>query len=292
LKMRETKMLGMVISDITNPFFPQLVRGAEDAAWKHHYMLITFNSDDQIEREKLVLSALRARRVDGILLVAASTEGDHAHIRAAIASGIPVVGLDRILKGLPLDTVTVDNTAGACACVKHLISLGHRRIGILVGPLHLQVSRDRFQGYQEALRESGIAPDESLAADGGTRAETGYPAARKLLEQNPRPTAIFASNAMMALGLIRALHEFGLSAPRDVAIATFDDPPFSEAIDPPLTAVAQPSYQLGFEGAELLIHRIQDPSRKRTRLLLQTELKIRESSVGRAPEAPPVRSAP
>ncbi|MEO7142333.1 MAG: LacI family DNA-binding transcriptional regulator [Bryobacteraceae bacterium] len=293
LKMRETKTLGMVITDITNPFYPQLVRGAEDAAWKRHYMLITFNSDDQLEREKVLLSALRTRRVDGILLVAAATDGDHAHIRAAIDAGIPVVCLDRIPTDLAIDGVAVDNVAGARTCIEHLISLGHRRIGILAGPLDLQVCRDRLLGYQEALAAAGIALDPGLIVDGGMREETGYPASQKLLKRRPRPSAIFASNAIMGLGLIRAVHESGLQSPGDVAIATFDDPPFSRAINPPLTAVAQPSYQLGYQGAELLIERIHDPSRKHIRLLLQTELKIRESSVGRpAAENRPVRSAP
>lgn len=277
LKMRQTKMLGMVISDITNPFFPQLVRGAEDAAWKHHYMLITFNSDDQLEREKLVLSVLRTRRVDGILLVPAVTEGDHSHVRAAIDSGIPVVGLDRSLRGLPLDTVMVDNVAGARECVRHLIARGHRKIGALIGRQDLQTGRDRLQGYKEALAEAGLPLDENLIVVSGFRVDAGYPAAIRLFEQ-ARPTAVFTANAMIALGLFRAIHELGLRCPDDVAIATFDDPPFSDAIRPHLTAVAQPSYQLGFQGAELLIRRIQEPMRKRTRLLLQTELKIRDST--------------
>lgn len=289
LKMRQTKMLGMVISDITNPFFPQLVRGAEDAAWKHNYMLTTFNSDDQLEREKLVLSVLRTRRVDGILLVPAVTEGDHAHVRATVDSGIPVVALDRTLRGLALDSVTVDNIAGARACVEHLISLGHRRIGVLAGTLELQTGRDRLQGYKDALRKAGLPIDESLIVLSGFRIGASYPAARQLLER-ARPSAVFTANAMIALGLFRAVHELGLRCPEDIAIATFDDPPFSDAIRPQLTAVAQPSYQLGFQGAELLIRRIQEPGRKRSRLLLDTELKVRESSEKTQGGVRPVRS--
>ncbi|MGH9664305.1 MAG: LacI family DNA-binding transcriptional regulator [Bryobacteraceae bacterium] len=282
LKMRQTKMLGMVISDITNPFFPLLVRGAEDAAWKHHYMLITFNSDDQLEREKLVLSVLRTRRVDGILLVPAVSEGDHSHVRAAVDSGIPVVGLDRAIRGFPMDMVMVDNVAGARECVRHLISRGHRRIGALIGRIELQTGRDRLQGYKEALAEAGIPVEDDLVVTSGFRIESSYPAAKGLLEQ-ARPTAVFTANAMIALALFRAVYELGLRCPEDIAIATFDDPPFSDAIRPQLTAVAQPTYQLGYQGAELLIRRIQEPMRKRTRLLLQTELKVRESTGRAAP---------
>lgn len=285
LKMRQTKMLGMVISDITNPFFPQLVRGAEDAAWKHHYILITFNSDDQLEREKLVLSALRTRRVDGVLLVAASTEGEHAHIRGAIDAGIPVVCLDREVSGLGLDSVMVDNVTGARDCVEHLISLGHRRIGMLAGPADLEVSRQRYQGYAEALEGAGIPLDRNLVMPCGSRLETSYPAAQALLDLPDRPSAVFTANAMMAMAVFRAVHDLGLRCPADLAIASFDDPPFSEAIRPQLTAVAQPSYQLGFQGAELLIRRIQEPQGDRHRLLLRTELKIRESSARPRPLA-------
>lgn len=278
LKIRQTKMLGMVVSDLTNPFFPQMVRGAEDAAWQHNYMLITFNTDDQMERERQVLAALRSRRVDGILLVAATTEGDMSHIRGVVDSGIPVVCLDRVLREFPLDSVTVDNVAGAQECVAHLIGAGHRRIAVITGSLHLQVARDRLEGYQRALSAAGIEFDQSLVGDGHFRSEGGYETARRLLAEQ-RPTAVFSSNAMMTLGLLRALVEARLRCPQDVAVATFDDPSFSEALRPQLTSVSQPSYDLGFKGAELLIRRIAEPARRRTNLVLKTELRVRESSL-------------
>jgi LacI family transcriptional regulator len=278
LKIRQTKMLGMVVSDITNPFFPLMVRGAEDAAWEHHYMLLTFNCDDQVSRERQVLTALRTRRVDGILLVAASTEGDISHIRAAVDSGIPIVCLDRTIEGLPLDAVTVDNVAGAQECVAHLIASGHRRIGVLTGSLNLQIARDRLEGYRRALEEAGIGYNADLVAEGHFRAEGGFEAARRLLREQ-RPSAVFSSNAMMSLGLLRALTECRLRCPQDVAVATFDDPSFSEALRPQLTAVAQPSYELGYKGTELLLRRIAEPARRRSHLTLKTELRVRESSL-------------
>ncbi len=284
LKIRQTMMLGIVISDLTNPFFPLVVRGAEDAAWKSRYMLLTFNCDDQVERERQVLTALRTRRVDGILLVAASTEGDLTHIRAATAAGIPIVCLDRTLKGLQLDSVTVDNRLGARECVEHLIVGGHRRIGIITGPLELQIARERLDGYRDALANARIPVDPALIADGHFRAEAGFEAAREILKQ--RPTAVFSSNAMMALGLLRAIGEAGLRCPEDVAVATFDDPVFSESLRPRLSSVAQPAYELGYKGAELLMRRIADPGARRTRIVLKTELRIRESSSNPANGAP------
>jgi LacI family transcriptional regulator len=255
-----------------------MVRGAEDAPWKHNYILITFNSDDRPDRERQLLSALRTRRVDGILLVAATTEGDLSHIQCVIESGIPIVALDRVLKTLPVDSLTVDNTAGADDCVRHLIDCGHRRIGIITGPPHLPVARDRLEGYKRALANAGLPFDEQLVRDGGFRAEGGYTAAMELLRE-AHPTAIFTSNATMALGLLRALNELELESPRDVALATFDDPPFAEAVRPQLTSVAQPSYDLGYKGTELLLRRINDPTRKRVSQVLKTELKVRSSTV-------------
>ena len=277
LKLRRTKMLGMVVTDITNPFFPQMVRGAEDAAWKHNYILITFNTDEQLERERQVLSALRTRRVDGVLLVAASTDGDLSHIEGTIESGIPVVAVDRAMTRIPLDCLSVDSVTGAQECVKHLIDGGRRRIGILTGPLNLKVARDRLEGYKQALAAAGLPYDESLVRNGGFRLDKGYQVSLEMLKE-ARPTAVFTSNAVMALGLLRALNELRIDCPREVAVATFDDPPFADALRPGLTSVAHPSYDLGYKGVELLIRRIQEPSRRRTNQLLPTQLIIRESS--------------
>lgn len=277
LKIRQTKMLGMVVSDITNAFFPQVVRGAEDAAWKHNYMLITFNSDDQPERERQVLSALRTRRVDGIVLVAASTTGDLSHIQNVIDADIPVVCIDRPIETLPVDCLSVDNVTGARKGVEHLIECGHRRIGILTGPLTLPVGRERLEGYRQALAGAGIPYDPSLVRDGRFRAEAGYTVSLDLL-RTARPSAVFTSNAMMALGLMRALNELGLGCPEDVGIVSFDDPVFSQALKPELTCVAQPAYDLGFKGAETLIRRLKEPDAPRVVQQLETELRVRHST--------------
>lgn len=277
LKIRQTNMLGMVVSDLTNAFFPQVVRGAEDAAWTHHYMLITLNSDDRIERERQVFSALRARRVDGILLVPAATDGDMAHIQSAVESGIPVLCIDRPMHAMGIESVAVDNVAGARKGVEHLIACGHRRIGMLNGPMTLQVARDRMEGYRQALHAAGIPFDESLVREGHFRVEAGYVASLELLQNEP--TAVFSANAMMVLGLMRALNELSLRCPEDVAIAGFDDPVFSQSLRPELTCVAQPAYDLGFRAADMLIRRLQQPDMPhRGLVLLDTELRVRHST--------------
>lgn len=282
LKANQTKTLGMVISDITNPFFPQVVRGAEDAAFEHGYLLITFNTDDQVERERYVLSVLRSRRVDGVLLVVAPSGGDVAHIRNTIDAGVPIVCLDRIPHGIAVDSVSVDNVKGAQVCVRHLINRGHRRIAIIAGSLTLQSAKDRLKGYEAALREAGLKPQPDLIVEGDFRETSGYRLAKELLLRHNRPTAVFASNGMMALGVVRALEEIGLSSPSDVAVASFDDMPMASVFRPHLTAIAQPAYQIGYQGAELLIRRVQrkTASYKCVTLRLEPELKIRESTSG------------
>jgi LacI family transcriptional regulator len=279
LKLRRTHMIGLVVSDITNPFFAQLVRGAEEAALAQGYLLLTFNTDDRVEREKHVLAVLRGRRVDGILLVVAPIRGDSSHIAETIASGIPVVCLDRVPRGVTVDSVTVDNVRAARKCVEHLLEMGHRRIGILTGSMLLGTARGRLRGYRQALQTHGLRADPELIREGDFRMESGYQLASELLSGSDRPTALFVSNGLMAIGAFRAVADLGLRCPEDVALATFDDLPLSEVLSPPLTSVAQPAYQIGYRGAKILLDKIKS---KRTdgpiKIRLLAQLKVREST--------------
>lgn len=282
LKIKQTKMLGMVIPDITNPFFPQIVRGAEDAAMKNGYLLVTFNTDDHTEREKEVLSVLRSRRTDGILLVTARDTIDVSHVTGTIEAGIPVLCLDRIPNKLKTDSVTVDNVKGSQVCVRHLISMGHRRIAIITGAMRLRTAIDRLKGYKMALKEANVKIDPELIKEGDFRVEGGYQGAKELLLQRDRPSALFVCNGMMTLGVLRALEEIGLQCPGDIAVATFDDLAIADVFRPHLTAVAQPAYAIGCRGAEILIDRLEGriASNKVLRIQLDPELKIRESTFG------------
>ena len=284
LKTRQTHMLGLVISDITNPFFPQLMRGAEDAAWKHNYVLTTFNTGEQLEREKQILDVLRRRSVDGILMVLASDGGELSHVRQAMQSS-PVVFVDRVPHTGDWDTICADNAGGARDCVAHLLAQGHRRIGILAGAQALHTGRERLRGYLEALQAAGIAPCPELIHDCGFRREQACAATEGLLSLDSPPTAIFSCNIMMTLGMLEAVGHRGRRCPEDVALATFDDLPLLRAIHPHLTAVAQPAYDLGYRGAEMLIHRIQGKlPEQRVQLTLPATVVVREST------APPLLS--
>ncbi|MCI0423012.1 MAG: LacI family transcriptional regulator, partial [Acidobacteria bacterium] len=244
LKVRQTKMLGMIISDITNPFFPQLIRGAEDAALAHGYLLVTFNTDDRVEREKQALSVLRGRRVDGVLLIVAPAKGDNTHIKATMAAGVPIVCLDRLPHGIQVDSVSTDHIKGAQVCVRHLLSQGHRRIAMITGSMELQTAQDRLEGYKAALKEARLKIDPEMLREGDFRLEAGHRLTKDLLLQRVRPTALFVSNGMMALGAIKALEETQLSCPKDIAIAVFDDLPLAGVYRPYLTSVAQPTHEI------------------------------------------------
>jgi DNA-binding LacI/PurR family transcriptional regulator len=278
LKAKRTRILGLLLSDITNPFFAQILRGAEDCALANGYVLIALNSDDKVDREVQMLSVLRSCRVDGILLVVAPNTGTAPHILNLLKSGIPIVCLDRVPENIPLDCVSVNNVQGSQVCVRHLIQQGHRQIGIIAGSSSLATAKERLKGYLTALQEAGIKPDPLLIKEGDFRQESGYRLGKELLLAHRRPTAVFISSGLMTVGFVQALNETRLRCPEDIAIASFDDLPLSEIFRPHITAVVQPAYQLGREGAQLLIDRLQHKVSSPVTICLDPELKIRDSS--------------
>jgi LacI family transcriptional regulator len=256
LKVKQTRMLGMVLPDITNPFFPEIIRGAEDSAFKRDYFLVTANTDEHIGRERRIVSALRSYRVDGILLASAPGT-DTSHIRNTIASGVSVVCLDRPVSGVNADAVLLDNVRGARECVRHLIRQGHRRIALITGPLKAQNARERLQGYEEELHEADIAIDNALILEGDFRYESGNRLAKLLIQNRVNATAIFACNGVMTLGVLSAFEELGIQCPGDIALATFDDLTLEHSHHSHLTAVVQPSYEMGARAANILMDRIE-----------------------------------
>jgi LacI family transcriptional regulator len=256
LKVKQTRMLGMVLPDITNPFFPEIIRGAEDTAFERGYFLVSANTNEQIGRERRFVAALRAYRVDGILLTPASGK-DMSHIETTLDAGVTLVCLDRTVPGIRTDAVLLDNVRGARECVRHIIQKGHRRVAIITGALDVQTGRERLQGYEEALSEADIAVDPSLVLKGDFRYDSGYRLGRQVLKQPAPPTAIFVCNGVMTIGLLKALEEMNIVCPRDVALATFDDLAMESPFHPHLTTVVQPSYEMGARAATILMDRIE-----------------------------------
>ncbi|HZZ37780.1 MAG TPA: LacI family DNA-binding transcriptional regulator [Acidobacteriaceae bacterium] len=256
LKVAQTRMLGMVLPDITNPFFPEIIRGAEDTAFERGYFLVTANTDEQIGRERRIVAALRSYRVAGMLLASAPSN-DASHILRLIASGVSVVCLDRHVPGVPTDAVLLDNVRGARECVRHLIQFGHRSIAIITGHLKTQTAQERLQGYEEALREADIPVAGKLIFEGDFREESGYQLGRQLLERPTEATAVFVCNGVMTLGLLKAMEIEGVRCPEDLSLATFDDLTIDRTFHPHLTAVVQPGYEMGARAATILMDRIE-----------------------------------
>ena len=259
LKLKQTRMLAMVLPDITNPFFPEIIRGAEDAAFARGYFLLTANTNEQPGRERRIISALRSYRVDGILLATAQSAYDHdaAHIASLISAGCSVVCLDRAVPDVTTDAVLLDNVGGSLACIRHLIAQGHRRIAIITGALHLQTGQERLQGYKLALEEAGLSIDEKLILEGDFRVESGRRLSEQLLKNSSRVTAIFVCNGLMALGVLQTFNEHKVATPENFALATFDEVSHDQSSRDQLTTVIQPSYEMGFRAGNMLIDRIE-----------------------------------
>lgn len=276
LKQQRAHILGLVLSDITNPFFTTLVRAVEDTARGAGYTLLLGNTDEDVVKEEAYVELLRSRQVDGLILVASA--GDHAYLPDLLAAGLPVVCVDRSLAILGADSVLTDNVAGAYQAVSHLIALGHRRIGIVTGLAGVTSTYQRLDGYHQALDAHGIAWDATLVRAGNSRLDGGAARAAELLALPERPTALFVTNNLMTIGAMRAIEDTGLRCPDDVALIGFDDFEWASVFRPRLTTVRQPVYEIGKAAARLLIQRIEH---KRTgeaaEILLPPTLIVRES---------------
>ena len=276
LALRKTNTLGILIPDISNPFFPEIVRGVESKAKEAGYSLILGNSDNELSEEELYLNVFLSKRVDGILLVKAPGELNKNLLETLRVAGPPVVLVDREYPSMHADTVVADDAGGAYAATQHLLDLGHRCIGIVVGIPDVSTARDRMLGYRQALASQGIPFDPLLVGQGDYGVDSGYKVGVCLMDQ--KPSAVLITNCMMTIGFLRALEERKLRCPEDVAIVSYDDLIWNEFFNPRLTCVIQPKYLLGTRGAEILISRIRGKHKRPKFEVLKNELRVRESS--------------
>ncbi|SMB93451.1 transcriptional regulator, LacI family [Thermanaeromonas toyohensis ToBE] len=277
LSSGKTRTIALILPDITNPFFPAIARGVEDAVKRKEYHVILCNTDGDSQQEALHAKALREKAVDGLIFTASSK--NNKHVLELVEVGIPVVLIDRRVEGNNLDAVLVDNVAGAYEATKYLIGLGHKYIGFIAGP-DVTTALERQEGYCRALKEAGIEVKEKLIQPGNFRYESGYTGALNLLEYGV--TAILAANDLMALGAMRAIEEKGLRIPQDIAVVGFDDIPLASLVKPALTTVNQPAYQMGALAAEILLERIEGKRAGEPKeVILTPSLVIRESCGGR-----------
>ena len=276
LRTRETLTVGVVVSDVTNPFFTSIVRAIEDEVLKQGYSIILCDTDEKPEREQAYLRLLMGRRVDG--LIVAPSSGNADLLRSAIESGLPVVLLDRSVPGLAADVVLSDNESGAFDAVSYLIGIGHRRIGIIAGRLEVSTGADRMAGYVRAIRTHGIPADESLIEVAKFKRDIAYDKTMKMLNRAEPPTALFVCNNVMTAGTMAALKAAGKKVPEDISVIGFDDSEWAALMDPPLTVVAQPIVELGTRAAQTLMRRISRGRVKTPRaVVLKPELILRDS---------------
>jgi LacI family transcriptional regulator len=275
LAKQKTHTIGMIVPDIANPFFPMVVRGAEDAAQKHGYNLLLCNSDDSQAKEESSLELLLSKRVDGILLTK-TTEDFRPALRQMIKGvNIPFVLVMRTYPKLTNDAVITDDYQGAYDAVCHLARSGRRRIGLIGGPLKVSNAMARRQGFHDALKAKNLPYEPDLAIEGDYRIESGFRAGHSLLSH--RPDGIYVANHLMTIGLLKAADEMGLRCPDDFGLVSFDDFPWLSVFRPKLTTVELPKHQLGSDAAELLIRRIAGDRSKAVVIKLPTDLRIRES---------------
>jgi len=282
LRRNQTNIVVMIMPDITNPFFPAVVRGVEDVAYKHSLRLVLCNTDNDPGKETSYLNELRSYRPAGWLVIPAADSEMTAQLRSV--AGTPVVCIDRQPPGWKGDVVLVANEAGSHSATRHLLRMGHRQLAVITGPLHLTNAVERLNGFKRALAEGKVRIEPEYIQEAQFNRQSGYQAATRLLRMLPRPTAIFACNDLMAMGVLQAVRELGMHCPEDVSIVGFDDLDFAEFTAPALTSVHQPGYQLGTTAARLLLDRIDGSQEPAQKITLPSELKIRHS-VASLPQA-------
>ncbi len=274
LRKRSTQTIGLIISDIANPFFTGLVRGVEDVANSRGYNLVLCNTDEKPEKERMYIRVLMQKQVDGIIM--APTGGNREYIAGLVKQGFPLVFVDRYLEDVEAPAVVVDNEEGACQAVEHLVKLGHTRIAIVIG-LPRTTIVDRLKGYERTLEKHGLAIDPGLIKEGSSSVDGGFEASIELLALDPRPTAIFPTNNLMTIGVMRALQSRGIRCPEDIAVVGFDDFEWASAFRPFLTTVSQPVYDEGKNAAEVLIAQMKGRKVVPGRTVLTSTLNVRES---------------
>ncbi len=276
LVSRRTQNIGLVIPDVTNPFFAEVVRGIEDAAHEADYNVFLCNAAENLQRETSAIHSLEAQRVDGLILCSARlSERELVQVAERYQ---PLVIVNRQIKHAQTGSVRIDDVGGAEKAIKYLIELGHRNIGILAGPLNSHSGRERTKGYWRAMQTHQLGPPTSWQIHCSPQVETGHSATRKLLKRAPELTALLAFNDLVAVGAMRACEELGRPVPESISVVGYDNVCLAALVSPSLTTIHIPKYELGQQAMSLILQMLAREDWAPSPVILPTHLKIRAST--------------
>jgi LacI family transcriptional regulator/LacI family repressor for deo operon, udp, cdd, tsx, nupC, and nupG len=273
--VRTKKLIGLLIPDIQNPFYVDVIRGIEEYAYENGSAVVIGNFSQDQKKEKLYIDILRSESVDGFIV--APADGQDKYVEELINEGHAVVCIDRGLTNLNVDVVKSDNEAGAFRAVEHLIKLGHRRIAHITGDPAIPTTRERIAGYTAAHHQYGLPIDNKIIIGRKSNFMSGVELTREILNLPDRPTAIFTANNLLTLGALETIHASGVKIPEEIAIVGFDDMYWAASLNPSLTAVRQYGVEIGQRAIELLYQRIEHPGRLPANVIVKTELIVRKS---------------
>jgi DNA-binding LacI/PurR family transcriptional regulator len=276
LRVNSSQIIGLLVSDIQNPFFTTLARAVEDIAFANDYAVFLCNTDEDINKESIYIDLMISERVAGMIITPTSERNSPCK-KIIDNHKTPIVVVDRQVLGCDVDTVVLNNKKGAYDLVKHFIEKEHKRIGIIVGHAEITTGRERYLGYESALKEKNIPILPELIKFGSPKEDVGYMYTNELLDLEDPPTALFLGNNLLTMGALRAIDERGLTVSKDISIGAFDETAWSKLIKPPLTVVTQPTYEIGIKSAELLLSRIKNPSKPTEFIQFEPQIIIRSS---------------
>lgn len=275
LRLSTTKTIGVIISDISNPYFGALVKGIEREARRAGHSVILFDTNEDYSREEEAVAVMLEEQVAGVILT--PTQRKPGTVERLLEARVPLVLASRRFSGIKTNYVVTDDVHGGLLATEHLIALGHKRIGMINGPMHISSAAERFEGYRQTLESHGLSVEDSYVTTGSVSIDDGFAAARILLDRKPFPTAIFAFSDFVAFGVMKAIRERGLRVPEDISVVGYDDNQFASCLETPLTTVRVPKEQLGMEAAQVLQRQIEG-SQPLRQVELLVDLVKREST--------------
>lgn len=276
LKMNRTRTIGLLVTTSTNPFFGEVVKGVERHCYEQNYNLILCNTEGDEARMKSSINTLLEKRVDGLLLLCSTLEGQHLDVFDRYED-VPTVVMDWGETHFPSDKIKDNSHLGGYLAAKHLIENGHKRIGCVTGPLDRHQAQIRFSGFKQALEEAELSLDERWVVPANFECDGGYEAFCRLYEQGELPSAIFACNDMMAMGIINAANEKGIRIPDDLSVIGYDDVYIAKYMVPALTTIHQPKFRLGKTAVDTLLNRIEKREEMVQQVQLEPSLVVRHS---------------